>query len=243
MTFPPPHVGSSVLPPKPDRWRDRVLSLRERSAATRAARPSCRSPASRARRGAAFHASPLPPSRRRHWHRHCRPLRSGSLFSWVPPRAPPVTPQSTIDGRRLRWPMWCATSPEPRGHPSRPRHERHKPLREGGRGPGLRQSLKQRYFTKVGDDYFAEPAQWDVTHRLWRRYFVENGTDWWATLYLAGQHEAADRPSRRLSLSWLRRSHEASRRVERCVSAATGRRRARRASYGGQHREPGPNGR
>src|SRR5580704_5388473 len=42
---------------------------------------------------------------------------------------------------------------------------------------------KQRYFTKIGDDYFAEPAQWDVTHRVWRRYFVENGTDWWATLY------------------------------------------------------------
>jgi len=42
---------------------------------------------------------------------------------------------------------------------------------------------KQRYFTKIGDDYFVEPAQWDVTHRIWRRYFVENGTDWWATLY------------------------------------------------------------
>jgi predicted CXXCH cytochrome family protein len=42
---------------------------------------------------------------------------------------------------------------------------------------------KQRYFKKVGDDYFVEPAQWDVTHRVWRRYFVENGTDWWAPLY------------------------------------------------------------
>jgi predicted CXXCH cytochrome family protein len=42
---------------------------------------------------------------------------------------------------------------------------------------------KQRYFRKVGEDYFVEPAQWDVTHRVWRRYFVENGTDWWATLY------------------------------------------------------------
>ncbi len=42
---------------------------------------------------------------------------------------------------------------------------------------------KQRYFTKIGDDYFVEPAQWDVTHKVWRRYFVENGTDWWATLY------------------------------------------------------------
>ena len=42
---------------------------------------------------------------------------------------------------------------------------------------------KQRYFTKIGDNYFPEPAQWDVTHKVWRPYFVANGTDWWATLY------------------------------------------------------------
>ncbi|MGH6812050.1 MAG: c-type cytochrome [Methylocella sp.] len=42
---------------------------------------------------------------------------------------------------------------------------------------------KQRYFKKAGDDYFPFPAQWDVTHQLWRPYFVKNGTDWWATLY------------------------------------------------------------
>jgi len=42
---------------------------------------------------------------------------------------------------------------------------------------------KQRYFTKIGDDYFPEPAQWDVTHKVWRPYFVANGTDWWAALY------------------------------------------------------------
>ena len=24
---------------------------------------------------------------------------------------------------------------------------------------------KQRYFTKVGDDYFVEPAQWDIKNR------------------------------------------------------------------------------
>jgi predicted CXXCH cytochrome family protein len=42
---------------------------------------------------------------------------------------------------------------------------------------------KQRYFKKVGDDYFVYPAQWDVAHKLWRRYFVANGTDWWAPLY------------------------------------------------------------
>jgi predicted CXXCH cytochrome family protein len=42
---------------------------------------------------------------------------------------------------------------------------------------------KQRYFKKVGDDYFVFPVQWDVTHQKWREYFVKNGTDWWATLY------------------------------------------------------------
>jgi predicted CXXCH cytochrome family protein len=42
---------------------------------------------------------------------------------------------------------------------------------------------KQRYFTKVGDDYFPEGAQWDVVHKVWRPYFVANGTDWWSTLY------------------------------------------------------------
>jgi len=42
---------------------------------------------------------------------------------------------------------------------------------------------KQRYFTKIGDDYYPEPAQWDVTNKVWRPYFVANGTDWWSTLY------------------------------------------------------------
>ncbi len=42
---------------------------------------------------------------------------------------------------------------------------------------------KQRYFTKIGDDYFPEPAQWDVVNKVWRPYFVANGTDWWASLY------------------------------------------------------------
>jgi len=38
---------------------------------------------------------------------------------------------------------------------------------------------KQRYFTKVGDDYFPLGAQWDVTHKRWSRYFVADNTDWW----------------------------------------------------------------
>ncbi len=42
---------------------------------------------------------------------------------------------------------------------------------------------KQRYFKRVGDDFFPLPVQWDVTHHLWRRYFVPNTADWWAPLY------------------------------------------------------------
>ena len=38
---------------------------------------------------------------------------------------------------------------------------------------------KQRYFTKVGDDYFPLSAQWDVTHRVWRPYMVQPNTDGW----------------------------------------------------------------
>jgi predicted CXXCH cytochrome family protein len=42
---------------------------------------------------------------------------------------------------------------------------------------------KQRYFTKIGDDYFPLPAQWEVKNHAWSRYFVKPGTDWWAALY------------------------------------------------------------
>jgi len=44
---------------------------------------------------------------------------------------------------------------------------------------------KQRYFTKIGGDYFPEPAQWDVTNKQWRPYFVAKGTDWWEPFYPA----------------------------------------------------------
>ena len=43
---------------------------------------------------------------------------------------------------------------------------------------------KQRYFTKIGDDYFPFPAQWDITHKIWRPYVVPTtGGDWWAPMY------------------------------------------------------------
>jgi mono/diheme cytochrome c family protein len=42
---------------------------------------------------------------------------------------------------------------------------------------------KQRYFKKVGDDYFPLPVQWDVFHQTWSRYFVPNTGDWWTAFY------------------------------------------------------------
>ncbi len=40
---------------------------------------------------------------------------------------------------------------------------------------------KQRYFKKVGDDYFPFPAQWDVTNKKWKPYHVKD--DWWVAHY------------------------------------------------------------
>ena len=42
---------------------------------------------------------------------------------------------------------------------------------------------KQRYFKKVGDDYFPLSAQWDIANRVWRPYFVQPNTDWWGPHY------------------------------------------------------------
>ena len=42
---------------------------------------------------------------------------------------------------------------------------------------------KQRYFTKIGDDYFVFPAQWDVQNKTWRPYSPRPGTDWWTSFY------------------------------------------------------------
>jgi predicted CXXCH cytochrome family protein len=44
---------------------------------------------------------------------------------------------------------------------------------------------KQRYFTKVGNDYFPLGAQWDVPNKVWRAYMVREGTDWWVPHYPA----------------------------------------------------------
>src|SRR5215472_319789 len=40
---------------------------------------------------------------------------------------------------------------------------------------------KQRYFTKVGEDYYVLPAQWEVLNYKWREYLVPAEGDWWAS--------------------------------------------------------------
>src|SRR6266852_3315930 len=53
---------------------------------------------------------------------------------------------------------------------------------------------KQRYFKKVGDDYFPFPAQWDFTHKMWRPYVVAMGTDWWTRYYPADNFQRPTGP-------------------------------------------------
>ncbi|MGH7743779.1 MAG: hypothetical protein ACREQ5_03035, partial [Candidatus Dormibacteria bacterium] len=73
---------------------------------------------------------------------------------------------------------------------------------------------KQRYFTKIGDDYFPLPVQWEVKNKKWSKYMVSpTGADWWAPFYPG---DNMHRPTmRRLPFGRLRHSHQASRRVER----------------------------
>lgn len=43
---------------------------------------------------------------------------------------------------------------------------------------------KQRYFMKVGDDFFPLAAQWDIKTHKWLPYHIPStGADWWAHLY------------------------------------------------------------
>ena len=42
---------------------------------------------------------------------------------------------------------------------------------------------KQRYFTKIGDDYFPLPVQWEIGNHKWSKYMVPAGGDWWASIY------------------------------------------------------------
>src|SRR4029453_14573343 len=53
---------------------------------------------------------------------------------------------------------------------------------------------KQRYFTKVGNDYYPLGAQWDVTNRVWRPYLVAPNTDWWVVHYPADNNQRPTGP-------------------------------------------------
>ena len=53
---------------------------------------------------------------------------------------------------------------------------------------------KQRYYTRLGDDYFVFPAQWDVQNGVWRRYYVRPGTDWWVDYYPEDQMQRPTGP-------------------------------------------------
>ena len=53
---------------------------------------------------------------------------------------------------------------------------------------------KQRYFKKVGNDYFPFGAQWDVMNEMWRPYRVAEGTDWWTAFYPADNDQRPTGP-------------------------------------------------
>src|SRR5246127_2862604 len=55
---------------------------------------------------------------------------------------------------------------------------------------------KQRYFTKIGDDYYPLPVQWDVGNRKWLKYHVPDvGADWWAAYYPSGNMQRPTGPT------------------------------------------------
>jgi predicted CXXCH cytochrome family protein len=54
---------------------------------------------------------------------------------------------------------------------------------------------KQRYFTKVGDDYFPLPAQWNVETKKWSKYHVADNGDWWAKHYPDPKGDNSARPT------------------------------------------------
>jgi predicted CXXCH cytochrome family protein len=55
---------------------------------------------------------------------------------------------------------------------------------------------KQRYFTRIGDDYYPLPVQWDVTNKTWRPYHVaDTGADWWTAYYPSSNLERPTGPT------------------------------------------------
>ena len=100
---------------------------------------------------------------------------------------------------------------------------------------------KQRYFTKVGDDYFPLPAQWDVTNRVWRPYFVQPNTDWWVPHYPADNMQ---RPTGPLCDGCHSVNYDIRPRRSRSGTSAARRAMAPAVEHvappvGGQYRQPG----
>jgi mono/diheme cytochrome c family protein len=63
---------------------------------------------------------------------------------------------------------------------------------------------KQRYFTKIGDDYYPLPAQWDVGNKTWRLPRTRHWSRLVDCVLSIQQHEASDRIDlRRLPLRQL----------------------------------------
>ncbi len=105
---------------------------------------------------------------------------------------------------------------------------------------------KQRYFTKVGDDYYPLPAQWDIGNKTWRPYHVPDTRGGLVDGILSfRQYAAADRPNLRwLSFRQLRHPHQTGHRVEcRLRTLPRSRQRTRCASHTRQHPESGADGR
>src|SRR5579863_1546012 len=79
-----------------------------------------------------------------------------------------ATHTSTTTGKRPQWPTLCETLaniPKP-SFPTFPQIRlRNSPKNKSHWSTA---ASKQRYFTKIGDDYYPEPAQWDVTNHVWR---------------------------------------------------------------------------
>ncbi len=54
---------------------------------------------------------------------------------------------------------------------------------------------KQRYFTRVGDDYLPLPVQWEVANHKWSKYFVPASADWWVKYYPADNMQRPTGPT------------------------------------------------
>jgi hypothetical protein len=86
------------------------------------------------------------------------------------------------DGKR---PPWANVVRDPREHPDAiiPDLNTNNVKKFTREDVGLVYGSIWKHFTKVGDDYYPQPSQWDIMNHVWRAYFVANGTDWWAPLY------------------------------------------------------------